>query len=73
MAISTLDPFSQSVSIIGAGGHIQQRESLFMWIKILCIKCILSSILTTKCMFDVENMQISSGKLQVLYSSPNVQ
>ena len=46
-----------SLHTLGAGVHIKQNDWLFMWIKILRIRYILWIVLTTKSMFDVENMQ----------------
>ena len=45
-----------SLHTLGADGHIQQRDRLFMWIKILCIEYILWGISTIKFTFDVANM-----------------
>ena len=45
-----------SLHTMGAGGHIQQRDRLFMWIKILCIEYILWGIPRIESTFDVANM-----------------
>ena len=39
---------TRSLHTLGAGAHFQQRNCLFMWIKILCIEYMLWRILTTK-------------------------
>ena len=45
-----------SLLILGADGHIKQRDLLFMWIKILCIEYILWGMPTIESTFDVANM-----------------
>ena len=45
-----------SLHTLGTDGHIQQRDWLFMWIKILCIEYILWGIPTIESTFDVANM-----------------
>ena len=45
-----------SMHILGADGYIQQRDWLFMWNKILCIRYILWGIPTIEPTFDVVNM-----------------
>ena len=45
-----------SLHTLGADGQNQQRDRLFMWIKILCIKYILWGIPTIESTFDVANM-----------------
>ena len=45
-----------SLHTLGADGHIQQRDQLFMWIKILCIEYILWGMPTIESTFDVANM-----------------
>ena len=45
-----------SLHTLGADGHIEQRDRLFMWIKILCIEHNLWGIPTIESTFDVANM-----------------
>ena len=45
-----------SLHTLGADGHIQQKDRLFVWIKILCIEYILWGIPTIESTFDVANM-----------------
>ena len=45
-----------SLHTLGADGQIQQRDRLFMWIKILCIEYILWGIPTIESTFDIANM-----------------
>ena len=45
-----------SLHTLGADGQIQQRDRLFRWIKILCIKYIVGNTNTIESTFDVANM-----------------
>ena len=45
-----------SLQTLGADGHTEQRDRLFMWIKILCIEYILWGIPTIEFTFDIANM-----------------
>ena len=48
---------------LGADGYIQQRDRLFMWIKILCFEYILWGTPTIESTFDVANMVITATVL----------